>query len=84
MNFIANVRIMPHNVLLDPQGKAVLLGLKNLQITTITDVRIGKNIVLHLTADTEAEAHAHTQKACKELLCNAIMEFFEYDLVAVA
>ena len=46
MNFIANVRIMPHKVLLDPQGKAVLLGLQNLGVSTITDVRIGKNVVL--------------------------------------
>jgi phosphoribosylformylglycinamidine synthase len=74
---------MPHNVLLDPQGKAVLLGLKNLQITTIQDVRIGKNIVLHITANTENEARTHTEKACNELLANAIMEFFEYDLVQI-
>lgn len=81
MNFIANVRIMPHKVLLDPQGKAVLLGLQNLGVSTITDVRIGKNVVLYITAGSEAEAHAHTQKACSELLANPIMEFFEYDLV---
>ena len=39
MTFTAHVEILPHPELLDPQGKAVLLGLSNLNITAIKDVR---------------------------------------------
>ena len=46
MTFTAHIEILPHPELLDPQGKAVLLGLSNLNITAIKDVRVGKHIVL--------------------------------------
>ena len=41
MIFSAEVKVMPLKELLDPQGKAVSDGLKNLGLKNITDVRIG-------------------------------------------
>ena len=35
---------MPLKELLDPQGKAVMGGLRNLGLQSVNDVRIGKNI----------------------------------------
>ena len=68
---------MPLKDLLDPQGKAVLGGLQNLQINSISDVRIGKHIDLQIEASDKAEATAIASEAAKKLLANPVMEMFE-------
>ena len=82
MNFIAEIDVMPRPELLDPQGKAVTLGLGNLGIKQVADVRVGKHIMLHLEANSETEATELVEKACKSLLANAIMENYTFDLKA--
>jgi phosphoribosylformylglycinamidine synthase len=67
--------------LLDPQGKAVQAGLKNLGLNGINDVRIGKHITLQIDADSEAAAKAAADDACKKLLANPVMEFYEIEMV---
>ena len=59
MKFVAEIDIMPHKELLDPQGKAVSHNLKSLDIHSVADVRIGKHITLTLEAETEEEARAN-------------------------
>jgi phosphoribosylformylglycinamidine synthase subunit PurS len=76
MKFKAEIDIMPLKELLDPQGKAVTSGLRNIGIQGISDVRIGKHITIELEAKDEKTAHAMVDKACKELLANPIMETF--------
>jgi len=68
---------MPLKDLLDPQGKAVMGGLKNLGLDSIADVRIGKHIDLQINAATEAEALQIADEAAKKLLANAVMEMYE-------
>jgi phosphoribosylformylglycinamidine synthase len=68
---------MPLKDLLDPQGKAVMGGLKNLGITTVGDVRIGKHIDLQIEAATKEEALQIANDATKKLLANQVMETFE-------
>ena len=80
MQFKAEINVMPLKELLDPQGKAVLLGLKNLNIPEITDVRIGKHITLMITASSEAEAKEKVDLCCKKLLANPVMEFYDFTL----
>ena len=80
MKFLAEINIMPLKELLDPQGKAVISGLKNMGITEITDVRIGKHISVEIEAKDEKTARAKLEKACKELLSNPIMESFSYEI----
>jgi len=80
MKFVAEINIMPLKELLDPQGKAVISGLKNMGITEITDVRIGKHISVEIEAKDEKTARAKLEKACKELLSNPIMESFSYEI----
>jgi phosphoribosylformylglycinamidine synthase subunit PurS len=77
MIYTAQVKVMPHKELLDPQGKAVLGGLGNLGLVDIKDVRIGKHITLHVEATTEAEARQIAEEAAKKLLANPVMEMFE-------
>lgn len=81
--FVADIDVMPLKALLDPQGKAVTGSMKNLHLTEIENVRIGKHITLEITADSETAAAAKVDEACKKLLCNQIMEFYEFKLSAV-
>lgn len=80
MNFIAEVDIMPHKELLDPQGKTVAKNMKNLDLNGVQDVRIGKHVTMTLTAASEAEARKMVETACQKLLANMIMENFTYEL----
>jgi phosphoribosylformylglycinamidine synthase PurS subunit len=80
MKFIANIDVMPHKALLDPQGKAVTGSMKNLGLPEIGNVRIGKHIELEVEANSENEAREKVDKACKELLANPIMEAYSFEL----
>jgi phosphoribosylformylglycinamidine synthase subunit PurS len=82
MQFIAEIDIMPHKELLDPQGKAVVNNLKHVQLSGILDVRMGKHVTMSLTAANKAEAEAIVEDACKKLLANTIMESYRYVVTA--
>ena len=71
---------MPLKELLDPQGKAVLGGLKNLGLNSVEDVRVGKHISLQIEASSEEEAKRIAEEASKKLLANAVMEFYEIEV----
>ena len=78
--FKADIDVMPLKALLDPQGKAVTGSMKNLNLPEIENVRIGKHITLEVSAGNEQSARAKVDEACKKLLCNQIMEFYEFTL----
>ena len=80
MKFKAEIDIMPHDNLLDPQGKAVSATMPNLGLNKIKNVRIGKHIHLEVEAATKEEASAQVEEACKKLLCNVIMESYTFQL----
>lgn len=81
MTYNVQIKVMPLKDLLDPQGKAVMGGLKNLGINAVEDVRIGKHITLQIDADTEDAAKALAEEASKKLLANPVMEFYEIEMV---
>jgi phosphoribosylformylglycinamidine synthase len=80
MMFSAEVKVMPLKELLDPQGKAVSDGLKNLGLKNIDDVRIGKHINLKIEAGTKEEASAIAEEAAKKLLANPVMEEYQIQI----
>lgn len=77
MIFTAQVKVMPLKELLDPQGKAVLGGFQNLGLSTIQNVRIGKNISLQIDAASAEGAMQIAEEAARKLLANPVMEMFE-------
>jgi phosphoribosylformylglycinamidine synthase subunit PurS len=77
MKYSVQVHVMPLKELLDPQGKAVLGGLKNLGLAAVEDVRVGKHITLQVEASSEDEAKTIAEEASKKLLANPVMEYFE-------
>lgn len=80
MKFQAEIDIMPRTEILDPQGKAVKLGLGNLGINNVNDIRVGKHIVMNLEAENLEEAKQKTETACKKLLANMIVEEYSYKI----
>ena len=81
MTYNVQIKVMPLKDLLDPQGKAVVGALKNLSITSVEDVRIGKHITLQIEAASENEAKAIADNATKKLLANPVMEFYEIEMI---
>lgn len=77
MTYTVQIKVMPLKELLDPQGKAVMGGLKNLGLTGVEDVRVGKNIMLQVNAESPEEAKSIAEEASKKLLSNPVMEYFE-------
>lgn len=77
MNFTVHVHVMPLKDLLDPQGKTVLSSLSSLGITGVKDVRIGKKITLHVEAADLQQARSIADACARQLLCNAVMEYYE-------
>ena len=77
MMFTVQIKVMPLKELLDPQGKAVMGGLKSLGINNVEDVRIGKNITLQVYADSAEQAKQMAEEASKKLLANPVMEYYE-------
>ena len=78
--YLAEVHVMPHRELLDPQGKAVKNALPNVGVAGVADVRIGRRIELRVEADSEDAAREQVERACKAVLANPIMERYEYEL----
>jgi|TARA_B110000003_G_scaffold126884_1_gene128967 phosphoribosylformylglycinamidine synthase len=80
MKFIAEINVMPHKSLLDPKGKAVSSSMTNINLSEIKNVRIGKHISLEIEAQTKEIASKKVNEACEKMLCNQIMESFEFKL----
>ena len=80
MKFLAEINIMPLKTLLDPQGKAVSSSMKNINLEEISDVRIGKHITLEVEAENENIASEKVKTACEKILCNQIMEYFDFSI----
>jgi phosphoribosylformylglycinamidine synthase len=81
MNFSVLVKVMPLKELLDPQGKAVMGGLRNLGMQSVQDVRVGKTIQLQVDAASAGEAKRIAEEAGKKLLANPVMDYFEVSVL---
>lgn len=66
---------------LDSQGKAVHHALDSLHFEGVSDVRVGKQIVLKLDTDDKTKAMAEVEKMCEEILANTVIEDYEIELV---
>jgi phosphoribosylformylglycinamidine synthase PurS subunit len=83
MKFKAEIDVMPHAALLDPQGKAVTGSMKNIGLSQIHQVRIGKHMSMELEAANQTEAEQMVDEACKKLLANLIMESYQFQVTAM-
>ncbi|WOE68738.1 phosphoribosylformylglycinamidine synthase subunit PurS [Hydrogenimonas thermophila] len=66
---------------LDPQGKAVHHALGALGFENVSNVRVGKQIVLDLQSFSEEEAKQEVEKMCETLLANTVIEDYNIEIV---
>ena len=81
------VSIMPKPGILDPQGRAVEQSLPHLEISGVTDVRVGRRVELTVEAPDMLAARAVVERLASEVFANPIIETWEVapaSLVAVA
>ncbi|MBM4174728.1 MAG: phosphoribosylformylglycinamidine synthase subunit PurS [Ignavibacteria bacterium] len=79
--FLAKIFITRRRSILDPQGKAVELGIKSIGLENISDVRIDKYIELKINDSVYASAVQSIEKVCNDLLANSHLEDFTYELI---
>lgn len=78
--WLARIRVTLKPVVLDPQGGAVLHGLRQLGYDGVTDVRVGKYLELRLTAADHAAAEAMAREMCDRLLANPVIERYDVEV----
>jgi phosphoribosylformylglycinamidine synthase subunit PurS len=74
--WIIEAEIMPKQGVNDPQGDAVMSGLKSLQFNSTERVRVGKLIRIEVRADSEDDAIGQGTRMCESLLANPVIEEF--------
>jgi phosphoribosylformylglycinamidine synthase PurS subunit len=82
-SYLAEIEVMLKPLVNDPQGLAVLDGLRNLGFDGAQRVRVGKRIEVTLEAASAAEAEAAVTEMCDKLLANPVIEEFRFDLAEV-
>lgn len=80
-NFVAIIHIMPHQVLLDPGGKATLQAIHKLGFENVLDTRIGKRIELTVQANDSEQVQEIAQQLANQLLVNPIVETFSIEVL---
>lgn len=71
------VHITPRRGILDPQGRTVADALHTLGFTAVTDVHVGRHIVVELDAADRGAAERSTREMCERLLANPVTEDFD-------
>tara|TARA_B100001559_G_scaffold81580_1_gene67850 strand:+ start:389 stop:640 length:252 start_codon:yes stop_codon:yes gene_type:complete len=67
---------------LDPEGQAIQDSLINLDFKNLKNVRTGKQIVLDFTENfSKSEAIQETEKMCKKLLVNTVIEKYKIEVL---
>ena len=80
VKMVARVFVTPKPAILDPQGKAVATSLRALGYAEVGEVRLGKYIVVQLTAADRAAAARRVEEMCRRLLANSVIEDFSFDV----
>lgn len=78
--FKAKIFIKRRRTILDPQGKAVELGIKSIGFENISEVRVDKYIELKIEEDEETEARKKIDKICDLLLANPHLEDYYFEI----
>ena len=81
MKFSVKINILPQDALLDPQGKTVENNTTKLGIENISNIRIGKHIVLDVESENINTAKKTVREVCDKLLVNQITEKYDYTIL---
>lgn len=74
----AIVNVYLKSGVLDPQGKATQHALKAMGFEGVSDVRMGKQIVLNITENVSED---EVKQMCETLLANTVIEDYDIELI---
>ena len=78
--YLAKIVVTLRKSILDPQGKAIHHALASLQLKSVSEVRIGKFIEVHVDCASAHEVHRTIEESCKKLLANPVMEDYSFTI----
>jgi phosphoribosylformylglycinamidine synthase subunit PurS len=84
MVYHVEIRVVPREGILDPQGKAVHGALTNLGFAGVGEVHVGRLIRIELDADSADAAEERAVTMCRQLLANPVTEDFDVHLLQEA
>jgi phosphoribosylformylglycinamidine synthase len=76
-----SVDVQLKDAILDPKGKATQSALHDLGFNTVSGVRIGKHIILDVSAANESAALEIADHAAHKLLSNPVIEDFSLKIL---
>jgi len=74
----AKIKVYLKEGILDPQGKAVLHAINELNFKDADEVRIGKYIEIKFNGTDKEKITKDTGQICQKLLSNPVMENFDF------
>ena len=77
MKVIINISLK--NGVLDPEGQAIESVLSNLNFTDVSNVRIGKQIILNVDRPNKEEVIKIADNMCRDLLANVVIENYHIE-----
>jgi len=72
--------VTPRQGILDPQGRAVETALGNLGFSGVSDLHVGRYIILTLEAPSKAAAEETVRQMCEQLLANPVIEDYRFEV----
>ena len=76
----AIVNISLKEGVLDPQGRAISHSLNDLGFNEVSDVRVGKQILLEIAETDQARLRQRVARMCETLLSNTVIEDYSIDI----
>jgi phosphoribosylformylglycinamidine synthase PurS subunit len=78
--YLAKVYVTLKPTVNDPQGLTVLGALRNLGLSTVNDVRVGKYLEVRVDETNRSRASSLVEEMCDKLLANPVIEEYRFDL----
>jgi len=75
------IDVMLKDGVLDPQGKAIGHALGSLGFKGVSDVRVGKTIILTVAETDPATAAAAAKEMAEKILANLVIEDFKITIM---
>lgn len=77
MNWVVTVEIWIQPGRLDPEGKAIHAGLRQLDYDGVEDVRAGRVYSLKLNGSSREDVEKQVEAMCDDLLANPVIETYD-------
>lgn len=82
--YLARVYVTLKPTVNDPQGLTVLGALRNLGLSTVNDVRVGKYLEVRVDETDRSRARGLVEEMCDKLLANPVIEEYRFELEELA